>query len=87
MLTCYMSSMDTTSVISLFFGSLDSSMAADDTYDDIFEHIANVPFTAVDSRTYYYMHYLGVEITYNIVKFQHTIWAHEHSTSLCWRIW
>ena len=51
MLTCYMSSMDSTSV-TLFFGSFDRSMAADDTYDDIFEHIANVPFTAVDSRTY-----------------------------------
>ena len=50
-------------------------MAADDTYDDdiIDEHIANVPSTVVDSRTYYYMHYPGVEITYNRVKFQHTI--------------
>ena len=49
-------------------------MAADNTYDDdIIEHIANVPTTAVDSRTYYYMHYLGFEITYNRVKFQHTI--------------
>ena len=50
-------------------------MAAEDNYDDdiIDELIANVPSTMVDSRTYYYMRYPGVEITYNRAKFQHTL--------------
>lgn len=50
-------------------------MAADDNYDDdtIDELIANVPCATLDSRTYYYTRYPGVEIMYNRAKFQHTI--------------
>ena len=47
-------------------------MAADDNYDDetIDELIANVPCATLESRTYYYTRYPGVEIR---AKFQHTI--------------
>ena len=52
-------------------------MEVDDDYsydDDIIDELlATVPATMFDSRTYYYMRYPGVNITYNRAKFQHTI--------------
>jgi hypothetical protein len=51
----------------------------DDTIDELIE---NIPATMVDSRTYYYMSYPGVNITYNRAKFQHTIYLLGSSTLL-----